>query len=106
MENGMIRACLLALLIALMPAVSLADALPIETYFQLYVLHVDDDTQAIRMQQLFTNLSAGAFKTQAKQTLFEDLDAAIQAKKDAYQTLYMDPLNASQTDVGDTNIDP
>jgi len=83
---------------------SSAPALPIEDLFLLYAKNVPAETIALRLEQLFTNIPAGAFKNTARNTLMSDLVTALQAQIDLYETQYVAPVASDLADVNDTTL--
>ena len=101
-----------------------ASAAPLtkEQLFALYVDRVPQATIALRLNQLFTNLPAGAFKNTAKAALKQDLLDAVQAQLDTAAANIQDvhnradaaeasvvsdivaPITADQTNVTDTTL--
>lgn len=92
---------ILALLLA---APASADSLTKEELFTLYAKLVPKEVTAQRLQQLFDNLPAGAFKTTAATTLKQDLADAIQVRLDAINNQMVAPLESEQADVGDSEL--
>ena len=97
-------------------------ALTKEQYFELYAEVVNRSLIAQRMNQLYTNLPAGAFKDTVKVTLKQDitdvLSARVTAGNDNIQNLQdsvvartaqvttevIEPTQAQQSEVDDTNL--
>ena len=77
----------------LIPQISLADPMTKAEMFALYVELVPQETTAMRLQQIYDNLPAGAFKTQVKDTLISDLTAILDAR-----AAYFDSMRSSNAD--------
>jgi len=113
---------LLFVSVLVLPVSASADPYTKAELFDLYVEYVSPDVVSQRLDQLFTNLEPGAFKTSAKATLKQDLNDAIQAQIDAAQAILdtaqagvdaqetemtdtvITPLTDEQTNVGDTDL--